>query len=372
MGSHLFDSFQIKNMELKNRFMRSATWDASAEENGSVTERSLKIYRELGQGGVGLIVTGFNYVSAQGQALPGQYGIHSDEMIPGLSKLAQVAHDGGAKIVVQIVHAGTGSSYLQDQGIPMLAVSTKPDLIAKHREMTDGDIEGLIDDFAAAALRVEKAGFDGVQLHGAHGYLMSQFLSPLTNHRTDKWGGNPKNRRRFHLEIIKRIRNSISPAFPLMIKFGVMDDLKDGLSLTEGLETAQQMIDAGVDAIEVSSGFGGQGMTAQRIPVEHVYYRERAAAVKRAVNVPVAMVAGIRSLERAEEIITGGDADMISMSRPFIREPNLINRWQRGDTTKALCISCNQCFIPLRKGLPLFCLQETRLQEKEESYSQED
>jgi 2,4-dienoyl-CoA reductase-like NADH-dependent reductase (Old Yellow Enzyme family) len=191
LGSHLFNSFQIKNLELKNCFMRSATWDASAAENGSVTERSLKIYRDLGQGGIGLIVTGFNYVSAHGQALPGQYGIHSDEMIPGLRKLAEGAHDGGAKIVVQIVHAGTGSSYLQDKGIPMLAVSTKPDLTVKHREMTDGDIEGIINDFAAAALRAEKAGFDGVQLHGAHGYLMSQFHSPLTNHRNDKWGGQP-------------------------------------------------------------------------------------------------------------------------------------------------------------------------------------
>jgi 2,4-dienoyl-CoA reductase-like NADH-dependent reductase (Old Yellow Enzyme family) len=372
MAAHLFEPFRIKNLGLKNRFMRSATWDATAAENGSVTENSLKIYKNLGQGGIGLIVTGFHYVSAHGQALPGQYGIHSDEMLPGLRELAGVAHDGGAKIVVQIVHAGTGSAYLPGKGISMLAVSAKPDLNAKHREMTGKDISSIIDDFVVAACRVKEAGFDGVQLHGAHGYLMSQFLSPFYNRRTDQWGGTPENRRRFHLEVIKRIRSSISPSFPLMIKFGVMDDLEGGLSLAEGLETAKQMIAAGIDHIEVSSGFGGQGMTAQRIPAEQVYYRERAAAVKRAITAPVAMVAGIRSLEMAQEIITNGDADMISMSRPFIREPNLINRWQSGDTTKALCISCNQCFIPLGKGLPLVCLQEKRLQEKEEQSTLED
>lgn len=354
----LFEPFSIGGLELKNRFVRSATWDNTADNSGAVTDKSVAIYSELSKGGIGLIVTGFAFIAPLGKALPRQYGVHNDAMIPGLHRLVRATHRGGSKIALQIVHAGINSAYFFKKGMITLAVSGKQDglrpgmlpLISRkqkinipHREMTDEEIESIISDFASAAVRAREAGFDAVQLHGAHGYLMSQFLSPLFNVRTDRWGGSAENRRRFHLELVHRVRKAIGDDFPLLIKFGVQDDEEGGLSLNEGLETAQQMVVNGIDAIEISGGIGGASPIARKSEPEKVPYRERAAAVKRVVTVPVMVVQGIRSLEMAKNIIESGDADLISMSRPFIQEPELIARWQKGETWPSQCISCHRC-----------------------------
>jgi 2,4-dienoyl-CoA reductase-like NADH-dependent reductase (Old Yellow Enzyme family) len=266
-------------------------------------------------------------------------------MIPGLHKLVQAVHREGAKIALQIVHAGINSSYLPRAGLVPLAVSNNKEMSEAHREMTDTEIDGIISDFAATAVRARKAGFDAVQLHGAHGYLMSQFLSPLFNHRSDRWGGSAENRRRFHLEVVRRVRQEIGKDFPMLIKFGIQDDRQGGLSLSEGLETARQMIAAGVEAIEVSAGVDirNAAPVLKKNTTERVPFRERAAALKRKVEVPVILVGGIRNLETARNIIDSGDADLVSMCRPFIREPGLISRWLRGETSPSTCISCNGC-----------------------------
>ncbi len=355
MDGMLFEPCRIGNLELKNRFVRSATWDATADETGRVTDASLEIYRRLGEGDIGLIISGYAFVSAHGQAIPGQYGVHNDDMISGLSQLAQVVHEGGGKIALQIVHAGIGSVYLAQAGVTMLAVSEMLEVKRPHREMTDEEVEGIIDDFVAAAVRGREAGFDAIQLHGAHGYLMSQFISPLFNQRTDRWGGSPENRRRFHTEVVRRVRQAIGPDFPFFIKFGVMDDREGGLFLEEGVEAAQQMVKAGIDAIEVSAGVGQAAYRSQSDEPVMTPFRERASVVKRSVTVPVALVGGIRSLETAKDIIESGDADIVSMCRPFIREPNLISRWQQGETTPATCITCNRCMAIARRGEPLEC-----------------
>jgi len=360
--SQLFEPVKIGNLELKNRLVRSATWDRTALATGEVTDESVVIYRELGKGEIGLIITGHAFVSPLGQATPAQYGIHKDEMIPGLSRLVEAAHKGGAKIAVQITHCGFNSGYLRQQEIPRLAVSIRDDSEALQKEMTDEDIEGIIDDFALAAGRAVEAGFDAVQLHGAHGYLIAQFLSPIFNHRTDRWGGSADNRRRFHLEVIQKIRRTIGSGFPLLIKFGAREDQEGGLPLSEGVETAREMVKRGVDALEVSAGYsrGHIPRLAEGAP-EQVAFRESAAAVKKAVNVPVILVGGIRNPQTANEILESGDADLISMCRPLIREPDLIVRWKRGETDTAKCISCNNC-IP-RDNI-LSCNEERRLREE--------
>jgi 2,4-dienoyl-CoA reductase-like NADH-dependent reductase (Old Yellow Enzyme family) len=364
MPTNLFEPYKIGRLELKNRFVRSATWDATADSSGVATETSVALYRKLGQGGVGLIVSGYAFVSPLGQAAYGQYGAHTDDMISGLRRLAQAAHQGDAKIALQIVHAGISSDYLYRQGITPLAVSSSPRTNRPHRQMTEEEIETIITDFAAAARRGVEAGFDAIQLHGAHGYLMSQFISPLTNFRTDQWGGRPENRRRFHLEVVSRIRQALGAQFPLLIKFGVQDDREGGLTLSEGIAAAKLMVARGIDAIEVSAGIGSSAQVTKEGDPERAYFRERAAAVKRAVTVPVIVVGGIRSLAMAQSIIDGGDADLISMSRPFIRQPDLIARWQRGEATAAACISCNKCFPIVRRGEPLECGEERRLREE--------
>ena len=361
MTIDLFKPCRIGKLKPKNRFVRSATWDATADSYGAVTDTSVALYEKLGQGEIGLIVIGFAFVASHGQAVWGMYGVHNDDMIPGLRRMVEAAHQGGAKIALQIVHAGINSSYLSGKGIAPLAMSKIPEIDRPHREMTAEEIEAIIDDFVAAAVRGREAGFDAIQLHGAHGYLMSQIMSPLYNQRTDQWGGSPENRRRFHLEVIQKIRKAIGKAFPLMIKFGVQDDREGGLSLDEGLETARQMVVEGIDAIEVSAGVGNAAPTTKEGDPERWYFPERTAAVKRAVTVPVMAVNGIRSLEMAQSIVDNGSADLVSMCRPFIREPGLIARWQKGDTKPARCISCNRCFGVVRRGEPLECGEERRL-----------
>ena len=366
MTSKLFSPIKIGGLQIKNRIMRSATWDAMADKTGLVTERSAAIYHQLNTGGIGLIVTGFAYVSSPlGQAGAGQYGIYNDKMIPGWKPIIKEAHDSGSKIAMQIVHGGIASLNFTGKDISLCAVSYIPKLAERvHHEMTDEEIEGIIADFVAAGIRVREAGFDAVQLHGAHGYLMSQFASPLFNHRTDRWGGNPENRRRFHLEIISRLRKALGDDYPILIKFGPQDEREGGLPLAEGLETCRQMVKAGLNSIEVSTGFGNPISRLRQGEVCRPVFREIAAEVKKAVKVPVAVVNGIRNIGTAEDIIHSGDADIISMSRPFIREPHLILRWQTQDDSASKCISCGKCMPIAVKNQSLECYEEKRLREE--------
>lgn len=357
----LFAPIKIGTLELKNRLVRSATWDATADNQGAVTDQSVAIFRELGRGGIGLIITGHAFVSALGQATPAQYGIHRDEMIPGLRRLTDAVHREGSKVGVQITHCGINSGYLRRQGVPVQVVSPRKDTEMLQKEMTDTEIESVVADFASAARRAVDSGFDAVQLHGAHGYLMGQFLSPLTNHRTDRWGGSSQNRRRFHLEVIKGVRQAIGKDFPLMIKFGAEEDRTGGLSLSEGVETAFEMTKQGIDAMEISTGGRNPIPKEEEGAPEKAYFRDSAAAVKKAVTVPIMLVGGIRSLEMANEILESGDADLISMCRPLIREPHLLVRWQHGELKPATCISCNKC-MP-RDGSTLSCGEDRRLRE---------
>ncbi len=359
----LFETCRISGLELKNRFVRSATWDALADDSGVVTDTAVALYRELGRGEIGLIVSGFAFVSTIGKAAIQQYGIHDDSMIPGLRRMVRAARQDGSKIAVQIGHAGINLGLLPPiEGVTHLAVSQMPDNPRRHRPMTDEEMEATIADFVAAAVRGREAGFDAIQLHGAHSYLMSQIESPLFNRRTDRWGGSPENRRRFHLEVIRRIRKAIGDDFPLMIKFGVMDDREGGLSLAEGVETVRQMVAAGLDAVEVTTGVGDVVPTVPR-GEEQTPFRERAAAVRQTVSVPVIAVCGIRRLATAEDIVASGDADMVALSRPLIREPGLVARWQTGDTGHATCISCQKCLLTSRDGQPLECGEERRLRQ---------
>lgn len=356
----------IGKLEIRNRFIRSATQDSSADPSGAVTDDSIKMFEDLAAGGVGLIVTGHAFISQNGQAGARQYGIYSDEMIPGLARLTVVAHKHGAKIAAQITHSGLSSAYLAGRGQMALAPS-QVEGRQPHRAMAEEEIDGVISDFVAAAVRAREAGFDAVQLHGAHGFLLSQFFSPITNRRQDRWGGTPENRRRLHLETVRRVRAALGGDFPILMKFGVMDDQEGGATLEEGIAAIQAMAQASLDAIEISGGIGTGGRSAVRVVNDDVsedtYYRERAARAKRATNITMAMVGGIRRLETAEDIVTSGDADLVSLSRALIREPGLINRWLSGDQRRARCISCNKCGGAIRRSQVVECGEELRLAE---------
>lgn len=357
----LFTPVKIGNLELKNRAVRSATWDGAADSEGAVTDDAVALFRGLAQGQIGLIITGHAFVSRLGQGSPLQYGIYGDGMIPGLRRLTEAVHREGSKIAVQITHCGINSGHLRRQGITTQAVSHLDEIETPHKEMTGAEIEAIIADFGSAARRAVDAGFDAIQLHGAHGFLMSEFLSPFFNRRTDKWGGSKENRRRFHLEVIKKVRQEIGKDFPFLIKLGPWEEMDGGLPLEEGIEAAREMVKNGLDAIEVSIGARGATPVDEDGAPEKVYFRKQAAAVKKAVSVPVALVGGIRSLETANDILASGDADLISMSRPFIRQPDLLVKWQSGESKQATCISCNRCFPA---GRILSCGEDRRLREE--------
>jgi 2,4-dienoyl-CoA reductase-like NADH-dependent reductase (Old Yellow Enzyme family) len=360
-----FDSITIEGVDIRNRFVRSATWDSTATDDGEVTDASVEIIENVARGGVGLIVTGYAYVSDHGKAAIRQLGISHSRHIEGMRRLVKTAHDHGAKIAVQIAHAGINVVLIGHTDRVALAPSKMEDYRSPHRAMTSAEVEEIVRHFAAAAELAAEAGFDAVQLHGAHGYLMSQFLSPLTNRRTDEWGGSPERRRRFHVEVMRSVRRAVGENCPIWIKMGLRDHTDDGLQLSEGLAALRALRAEGLSAVEISAGLGTRSARVQRTEDEECpYFREDSAAAKRAVDVPVMLVGGIRSLATAEDILRCGDADMISMARPLIREPDLIVRWQRGDTAPAKCISCNKCFGFGVRGQPLECGEERRLREE--------
>lgn len=366
--SILFEPMRIKDMELRNRFVRSATYDGCADRAGQVSEGQISIFAELADGGVGLIVTGIAYVHQSGQILPFQNSIASDDCIPGLKRLTTAVHDRGAKIAVQLFHAGReGARFLKgknEQAIAPSFVSNDPYFTEQYRPMTEDEIWDMIRAFGDAAKRARDAEFDAVQLHGAHAFLLSQFLSPFTNHRDDDWGGSVEKRLRFHREIYRDIRSKAGEDYLVLIKIGVQDGFPGGLAFSEGNLAAQLLAQRGFDSLEISQGLRGKPYegTEFRTKINNLdregYFQHWCKEIKSKVDVPVMMVGGLRTFELMEEIIQKGEADFISLSRPLIREPGIINEWKSGNRHRATCISCNKCLEALRKGEALHCVQQ--------------
>jgi len=357
----LFERSVINGMELSNRFVRSATWEGMATADGSVTLKLTETMIALAKGGVGLIISSHAYVLPEGQASPWQLGIYKDALIEGLQEMTTAVHEFGAKIVLQVSHGGNFA--LEPLiGRPPMVVSDFEGLSKSPRqEMTRDYIREVVVAFADAARRAKAAGFDGVQIHSAHGYLLSQFLSPAFNRRDDQYGGGIENRARVHLEILQAVRKEVGEAFPVFIKLNCKDFSDDGLSVEESLKVGSMLADAGLDAIELSGGLLTGGKLSPSRPgikseEQEAYFRQDAYAFKKAINIPLILVGGIRSLEVSERLVGDGVADYLSMSRPFIREPALINRWKGGDRRRALCKSDNLCFGPGVKGQGVYCV----------------
>jgi 2,4-dienoyl-CoA reductase-like NADH-dependent reductase (Old Yellow Enzyme family) len=321
---------------------------------------------ELAKGGVGLIILGIAYVQTSGQISVFQNSMSDDDCIPGFRNLAETAHEHGAKIAVQLFHAGRETAKaFKPHRKQALAPSYVPDDIFfqyPHREITETEIQQVIRDFGEAAGRAKEAGLDAVQVHGAHAYLLSQFLSPFTNRRTDAWGGTLENRLRLHHEILRAIQSKAGEEYPVMIKIGVQDGFPGGFEFSEGKQAAQRLAQWGYDALEISSGLRGPGYENAEFKTRvnrldrEAYFRSWCQEIKPEVKVPVMMVGGMRTPALMEEVIQNGEADLISLSRPLIKEPALIRDWQQDDRHRATCISCNKCFEALLKGEALRCI----------------
>ncbi len=367
--SKLFETTEIKGMKLANRFVRSATFEGMAGDDGSVTPNLVDLLIRLARGGVGLIITSHAYIKPEGQAGPRQLGVYADALVPGLRELTRAVHEAGGKIVMQLAHSG-GFANPKLTGRTALAPSA-PEGFYKTppREMTLADIQEMVEAFGLAALRAQAAGFDGLEIHAAHGYLLSQFISPLLNRRLDEYGGTVENRYRALGQVVKKIRAVVGQDFPILIKLNSQDFLEGGLTLEDSLQIGARLQEDGLDAIELSGGVlisknlspSRTGITTEE---KEAYFSEEARAFKKKVSLPLLLVGGVRSFSVAERIIDQGVADYISMSRPFIREPELIQRWRAGDRRPASCLSDNQCFRTIMGGEGLYCVVEKKEKEK--------
>ncbi len=398
----LFDSTKIKGMELKNRFVRSATLEGMADSRGFPTKDLFKLYERLAKGRVGLIITGITSVSPDGNvSIPGLLQINRDDHIPIYRKLVKHVHYHGARIAMQIAHAGSGTTEtaIGSQPIAPSSVNNKI-LFVTPREMTEEDIERVLNAFAQAARRVKESGFDALQFHGAHGYLISEFLSPTYNRRKDKWGGSVENRMRFVRELYKRCREKVGKDFPILIKMNGYDNMKSGLKLEEGVVMAKMMEDMGFDGIEISCGVFGDQCSSVRgdlpmdivvdeyemymkknwlfravmrrfgekiirpLPFQQVYNLNAAREIKKRVSIPVFAVGGMTDPAVMKEAVANGDADYLSLSRALIIDPLFPRKIQEGSLKPSPCKHCNQCLYALVSE-PLRCHYGNRAGKKE-------
>lgn len=363
----LFETSDINAMRLANRFVRSATWEGMAADDGACTPELRDLYTRLAKGGVGLIITSHTYVRPDGKGTPRQLGIYKDELIEGLQDLTRAVHRYDSRVAVEISHAGILTNEKLTGQTPLVVSPVDEYGQSAGREMTVEDIEEISDAFAHAARRAKAAGFDAVQIHAAHGFLMSQFLSPAFNKRTDAYGGSIENRARALLEVLAKMRTSVGSDFPILIKLNSQDFLGKGLTLEDSIQVGLMLQQAGIDAIELSGGTVVTGDHCRKeIDAEEkeAYWRTAAKAFKQKLHVPLILVGGIRSFQLAERLVGEGYADFISMSRPFIREPDLVSRWASGDLRKAACLSDNLCRGPLMEGKGIYCVVEKNRQQK--------
>lgn len=354
--TQLNDSFVLNGKKIKNRFFRSATGESMADTQGYVTDQLLNLYYNLAAGGAGLIVSGIAAVDPSGKSLINQIGVWDDEHIPGLKELANIMHQYGGKdtfCTVQLHHGSMGNYGFSNGGVQKEF---------SLNDLSEERITLIISQFASAARRLKMAGFDGVAVHGAHGYLISSFVSPAINNRTDRWGGSIENRMRFPIEIYSSIRDEVGDDFPIIWKMNTSDFDEKGQGVDEYLELAKKLAVIGVDLIEMSGGIKDQIKLRPKLKKEagqkEAYFRNAIPRFREAVGEKTALVhtGGLRSLKIMEEVLNDG-VDFIGLSRPLIAEPDLPNRLLHSpDKRSAKCTSCLKCLTHI-VNQPLKCVE---------------
>ena len=366
-ASLLLEPGSIGRVATRNRLVRAGTSESMAGPGGEVTDELVTLYENLARGGAGLIFTGHFFCHPRGRYGKRQVGIDSDAAIKGLSRVTSAVHRHGGRVFAQIAHAGS-QTLLPD--IEPLAPSAQPNVMT-GREVIDasrGEIDEVIEWFGDAARRAAEAGFDGVHIHGANGYLISQFRSPLSNRREDQWGGSAEARERFPIAVVEAVRKALPPELALTMKLGFRDIVEEpGLELDDAVAGARRIAAAGLDAIEVSSNLMSDYVSASirayvavtrrraledllfhrlhRSEEAEAYFLPFAARLRDQVDAKIVLVGGLRRTETMERILASGDADFISMARPFIREPDLVRKLAAGRTGTVACVSCNMCLM---------------------------
>jgi 2,4-dienoyl-CoA reductase-like NADH-dependent reductase (Old Yellow Enzyme family) len=388
--SMLFTPQKLGRLEIKNRFVRAPTHESMSSVAGEVTDDLVAVYRTLAKGGVGLIVTGIMYVHPLGRGYKYQVAIDRDAVVPGLRTLTDTIHKEGGLVFFQLQHAGRQTTKNVIGRTPMApsAAGRDPLYFVKPREMTEQEIGEVIRAFGAAARRAYEAGADGINIGGAGGYLINEFLSPFFNQRKDAWGGSERNRFRLYEEIIVAVKSAIPADMPVIVKMNAHDHTpREGITPDLAVTYASWLAKLGIDGIEIVSGtitYSNMNMWLGQVPLDEYvaslprWKRPIGRLVMRSwvgkydlregwnleavkmikpvmAGIPLFLVGGMRRVDHMEEVLQNGDAQFISMCRPLIREPLLVKKIEQGETAAASCISCNKCVGAVPNELPVRC-----------------
>lgn len=326
----IFEEVNLNHLHAKNRLVRSATWEGIARRNGGLTEESYRIYEELAKGGVGTIITGFTSVDINDVYFDGMMRLCDDSLIPDYRKLTDLIHKENVPVIAQLA---LGAYYRPDARGRM--VQYEPD------DMSEEQILDVIGMFRQAARRAKEAGYDGVQIHGAHFFFLSRFISPAVNHREDAWGGSTQKRARILAEILHAVREA-APGLHVTVKINCSDFMQGGLRPEESLEICRILSKEGIDSIEVSGN--GTSVSGIRAHKNEAYFGGFAAALAEEVDTPVILVGGLRAKDTIEAVLANTKIELISLSRPLLREPDWPNKLRSGKSTISKCISCNRCY----------------------------
>lgn len=388
----VFEKTTLAGIPLNNRILRSATCEALADEEGRPTEALEHLYVNLARGGVGAIITGLTGVQPDGKAFRNASMFHRDDYISDYQRLVNQVHQHQTPIILQVCHAGRQTSSAVSGHKPVSPSSRRDKLffLEAPRKLDENAIQALINSFVDTIARAQEAGFDGVQIHAAHGYMLSQFLTPYINTRRDRWGGNTENRFRIVAEIMEKARKRVGD-FPILAKINSDDGNRNGTDLSEAIRIAMLLEAHGVDAVEVSCGVAEDMFHIVRVhdkpvkaffelvpevsrlpgpvkamaavpaplfvktfrPVDN-YNVTAAESIRAQVGIPVIVVGGIKRLADIEDIIGNARADYVSMSRAFVNDPAIVNKFQSGEARESSCISCGYCVLGIN-GAPLKC-----------------
>ena len=363
--SVLFQPGRIGPITTSNRIVRAGTSETAALDSGEVTDHLVDLYETLAQKRVGLVLSGHMFCHPRGQYATRQVGIHEDRMLCGLSRLADAVHRHSGSVFAQLAHAGSQSRV---SGNRPLAPSPVPNALTGRMvdAASEEEIQEAVEAFANGASRAVRAGFDGVHIHGANGYLISEFSSPLTNRRTDRWGGSPEARDRFFVEVLKAVRAVVPARMAVTVKVGLQDAVCGGMDLAEGVRRAELLASAGADALEVSCNAmrlpsdsakqyvavgplrAFRDLLLHRLlspPYPEAYFLEPARLLRKRISKPIILVGGMRTPAIMEGIVERGEADFIALARPFIREPDLVLKLADGRRGPVACTSCNLCLM---------------------------
>ncbi len=372
---NLFSPGKIGNVQIKNRIVRSATWVAKATNDGYVTEDLINIFKDLAEGGTSLIISGYIAVDPSGAATHKMACLYDDSYISGQKKLVKAVHDSSeVKIAAQIAHTGNGAFIFGNTNFNPVGPSPMINLVLNKpcRELTTEEVRQIIKNFVDTGRRAYESGYDMVQIHSSHGYLLSDFVSPFTNKRNDEFGGTYQKRTKILVDIYNQLKDELDKNFPIIIKLNTKDYLQEGLRLDEGKKIAKILIEVGYDAIEPSSGrYDLKFSKRKTYPTvmdksgeNQNYFLQNVKMLKPIMRGrPIILQGGIRNPLIMEEFIKENIADFIALSRPLIYEPDLPNRWKNGDLSLPLCTNCNGC-LTVAATDTAYCVVKKKSEEK--------